>query len=437
MIPLKQTVQRILALPGVLTRRDWYILTICAITAIAGIIGWTGTMTKSGEIAPAKGGVLKEGVIAESTDTLKNELESLTNAPLVKLDENGNIKPALAASWEIVDDGRKYVFKLVPGYSSTAAAETIKSQTNGLSKVETSTPDNQTLEIILKQPFSPILADLTRPIFPVGFYEIKKQSKNQVLLKARKSPLGEPFVETIDVERFTSQKSLDDALTQRRIDAAISKISAPHNYKQYNLTLPRRPVIFLNLAKPNFKDKPTRQRLAGNGEVTEMNFELTTINNSDFEAIARQFADSANSRGAQVTIRLVDAQRLQKEVVEPRDFDALLISVDFGRDPDTYSFWHSSQAQSGQNLSNFVNKKADRILEDARLINDQGKRTELYNQLQNILNDEIPAILFPEETLTYTVSDKIKGLVVNKAATSSERFGTVANWYIKTKKIKK
>lgn len=58
-------------------------------------------------------------------------------------------------------------------------------------------------------------------------------------------------------------------------------------------------------------------------------------------------------------------------------------------DPDraTYNQFHS---ESGSNYGKYNNPKVDELLEEARSINDQDKRKELYQEVAQIVNEEVP-----------------------------------------------
>lgn len=420
-----------------LTRWEKVTLALSALLIVAGVFGKTLAARASLRAEPDKGGEFTEGIVADTAAAVDREIETLTNAPLVKFDKNGVIAPALAKSWDIKQDGRLYVFHLIDGFKSDQAAQAIKNQKSSLSQVEVATPDDKTLELRLKQPFSPLLADLTRPIFSAGFYKVKKRTSTKIVLESQSSPLGEPYIPLINVEVFTSLKSLGEGLAQQRLTGAVYTNADLQGYNKYSLTLRRRQMLFFNTSRDLFKDKSLRKAIKGASGLDGRVFEITTVSQSPAEQTALKLIDDLTSRGADVKLHGVDQSTLEKEIVPKRDFDALLVTVDFGRDPDPYSFWHSTQIEGGQNISGFANKKADRILEDARLTSDENKRKELYDQLQKILEDESPAVFLDREMVQYFASKRVKGIAIGEGITPADRFDNVNSWYIKTKKVKK
>lgn len=419
----------------VLTRNDKIVLGVCFAGLLIGIAGLQ--KNNSAQFSPAPGGSIKLGIVAENQARIDADLETLTRASLLRFNDQGNIEGSLAKKWEIKDDGKTYSFEIRDGYSAKDAANVLKDQASGLAHVEINAPDDKNLELKLKQPFAPILADLTKPLFPVGFYEVTKKNSASINLKKRPTPLGEAYIDNITVDLFTSQKSLEDALNQQRIDGALAMGDFPANYQKFFLELPRHQVAFLNLTKPIFADKKTRQDLNTQAGLQGLSFTLTTVESGSLMQAGQKFVDNIKNRGGEASLKIVSQQELEDEIIPKRDFDALLITVDFGRDPDSYSFWHSSQIEKGQNLSSFIHKRADRILEDARLTTDETKRKGLYDELDKILKDEVPAVFINQEKIQYNISTRVRGVQMSKGSTPADRFQNVKDWHVRTKKISK
>jgi len=109
---------------------------------------------------------------------------------------------------------------------------------------------------------------------------------------------------------------------------------------------------------------------------------------------------------------------------------------DLPPDPDLYEMWHSTQAtDEGQNYGAFANRDADELLEEARLINDPAQRAELYRQFQEIFAEEVPALLLYYPIYNYGVSERVQGVQLGPLSTPSDRFRTIADWYVNTKRV--
>ncbi|MCL2110562.1 hypothetical protein FWH30_03235 [Microgenomates group bacterium] len=82
------------------------------------------------------------------------------------------------------------------------------------------------------------------------------------------------------------------------------------------------------------------------------------------------------------------------------NFELLLLSLATGIDPDQYTFWHSDQPN---NFTNYKNTRVDALLEEGRQVQDQQERTLIYQEFQQVLSEDVPAI-FLEYDLNYNIS---------------------------------
>ena len=138
--------------------------------------------------------------------------------PLVTLDAEGRLVPALAESWEQRDD-RSWVFRLRPGVTfhdgevfdsesvrftietllDPASSSPIRAQLDAIEHVET--PDTRTAVIVTKQPFAPLIAELTQLMMipkahteRVGFGELADQPNGTGAFRFLERMRGERIV---------------------------------------------------------------------------------------------------------------------------------------------------------------------------------------------------------------------------------------------------
>lgn len=162
---------------------------------------------------------------------------------------------------------------------------------------------------------------------------------------------------------------------------------------------------------------------------------LTTVDQPENVKAAELIQNFWQNVGVKTNLDIVSSGRISREVIKPRNYDALLYGEIVGADPDPFPFWHSSQNQDpGLNLAIFANRQVDKLLEDARKTTDAAKRHELYSQFQNIIVSEIPAIFLYNPTYTYVLDKNIKGLDISRITIPSDRFNNLEEWYIKTKR---
>ncbi len=168
----------------------------------------------------------------------------------------------------------------------------------------------------------------------------------------------------------------------------------------------------------------------------ELKIILTTIEQSENIKTANLIKESWESIGIKAELQIAPKDKIEKEIINPRNYQALLYGEIIGYDPDLFPFWHSSQREApGVNLAKYANRRADQLLEEARLTNDNDLRNKNYQEFQNLLIEDLPAIFLYTPTYTYPVNKKIKGFNLQRIANPFDRFINIENRYIKTEKI--
>ena len=98
-------------------------------------------------------------------------------------------------------------------------------------------------------------------------------------------------------------------------------------------------------------------------------------------------------------------------------------------DPD-YNLWyfaHSSSKGPGFNLAFYENPKVDQLLEEARATVDEAVRDKNYQEIQQIMSDEVPYIFPAQRTVQAPIKDWVKGYEINPMNT----------WYVPFQKMTK
>lgn len=163
-----------------------------------------------------------------------------------------------------------------------------------------------------------------------------------------------------------------------------------------------------------------------------LEFTLTTVNQPENVAIAKELQKDWQLIGAKINLVVVDTSKIQ-DTIKNRDYEILLYGQILGEDPDPYPFWHSNQeTHPGLNLTSLNNPTIDKLLEDARKTTDDAKRAVQYAQFQKLLADSVPAIFLFSPTYTYPQNKKIKGFDSERLILPANRFNQITSWYIKT-----
>ena len=150
-------------------------------------------------------------------------------------------------------------------------------------------------------------------------------------------------------------------------------------------------------------------------------------------AAARQIADDLTAVGMKVDVRAVPFGQLVDQVARGRTFDALLVGITVGNDPDPYPFFHSSQVSDpGDDFSGYSTLAVDRLLEQARKTVDQAKRRELFAQVWTAIATDVPVVFLYYTDYLYAQSHSVRGLKVAPVNDPPQRFWNVEDWYVKT-----
>lgn len=149
------------------------------------------------------------------------------------------------------------------------------------------------------------------------------------------------------------------------------------------------------------------------------------------EVLKKQWAEI----GVKLNIEKEPIAVLETEIIKPREFEALLFGEVLGYQPDPFPFWHFSQKDyPGLNITQYYNKTVNSLLEKARQAMSIEKRQQYLEEFQDVLLKDLPCIFLVQPDLVYFASKKIKGITEGKVTTPANRFASLEEWHIKTKR---
>lgn len=149
--------------------------------------------------------------------------------------------------------------------------------------------------------------------------------------------------------------------------------------------------------------------------------------------VAEEIARQLEAIGMKVEVQVTGWGGFYRDFLIPRYFHAALAEQwSPNIDPDSYPFWHSSQIKEGLNFASWADRRADEILENSRRTMDQAARAELYGEFQGLFAEEQPSIFLYYPTYTYALERAIRGVRVTPLIEASDRFRTIAGWYVRT-----
>jgi len=169
-----------------------------------------------------------------------------------------------------------------------------------------------------------------------------------------------------------------------------------------------------------------------------LEFTLVTTDWPDLAETAEMLKQQWEAIGAKVNVESLPVTDVQQNYIRPREYDALLFGQVLGIDPDPYAFWHSSQTRDpGLNLALYSNQSVDKILEKIRQERDEEKRANYLKEFQQTVTEDLPALFLYSPNYLYVVNKKVGGITIHSMVTPDKRFSDVANWYVKTKRVRK
>jgi peptide/nickel transport system substrate-binding protein len=150
------------------------------------------------------------------------------------------------------------------------------------------------------------------------------------------------------------------------------------------------------LAEAGWKDSNNNGTIDKNtgGKLTEMSLRFLFASNNDVaKNIGLMLQDNGKKVGVEIVLEGVEA-KIMFENLKKRDFDIFINSVAYspGIDDPKELWASSSNTPDGSNRYQFENKQADVLVEQIRAETNDEKRNALYQQFQQLIYDEQPAI---------------------------------------------
>jgi len=388
---------------------------------------------------PSRGGIYTEGVLAENSGILDKKIKTLTYSGLLRLDENLNLKPALAKSWSIDENNQTYTFELFDLVPADKVKNTLTEQKDNLAGLDV---QSEGQKIIIKTPkkIGSLIYNLTEPMFDFGPYRQVKVEDTKLILEANPDwSLGEPYISRIIIRIFQDEDKMISALESGDIQGADGVLVASDKQNGYTVKLQKYITLFFNLSRANVQNKGFREAVKNKTNYSPASsVDIVVLDQPIFTQEAKKLQTSLADKGATLSPKYFSSDQIKNEYIPNRNYDILLYGLDFGRDPDIYPYFYSGQIPSpGNNLSQYFNLEADKILDRAHQAVLPDKRLEATKQAQAMVDKDVPYILLRQTEHNLTISKEVKNIIIGQGITESDRFQNVWEWYIKEIKVKK
>lgn len=162
---------------------------------------------------------------------------------------------------------------------------------------------------------------------------------------------------------------------------------------------------------------------------------VVTTKNNDFEKALETLAGQWRGLGVTITTVIVDpsdkTQNVAQDVLQKRNYDVLLYQLTIGGDPDIYAYWHSTQANTGFNFSNYANTISDESLTSARARIEPELRNAKYLTFAKQWLADAPAIGLYQSTTQYVYSKSVHAIPEDEVLISpTDRYTNVLYWSV-------
>jgi len=365
---------------------------------------------------------------------------------LTNIDKTGEISPMISDSWVTTDNGKTWNFSIDKGFAWQDGTS-IKSRdiTYNFSDVETTYPNENTIEFKLKDSFSHFPSVVSEPVFKKGLLGAGEWNVEKLNIKGgivQSLVLKTDDNETIIYKFYPTEERSKLAFKLGRVDS-LQEILDPSPIKNWktvdveeNINYNRIVTLFFNTEK--LDDKSIRQALiyainkdefigeraissisplswAYNSQVKRYDYNPQKSKET-VDDIPNELKENLNIKIVTTPILLSTAESISRDwedvgissevlvsSVIPEDFDAFLAIFDVPYDPDQYSIWHSTQSIS--NISKYKNPRIDKLLEDGRSKLDREERKKIYLDFQRFLVEDSPAAFLHHPT-SYNIKRK-------------------------------
>ncbi len=148
------------------------------------------------------------------------------------------------------------------------------------------------------------------------------------------------------------------------------------------------------------------------GKGPKPRFELTYKTTTDITrvSIAKAIASQLQKIGIKVNVQSLEWGRFKADVDAGNVQIWSLSWVGF-KDPDIYRYAFASEnfPPHGGNRGRYSNAQLDKLLTEARVTTDEKKRGQIYQQVQNLVNNELPYVFLWHEDIFAVLNARLQG----------------------------
>lgn len=419
----------------IVAKHEKVLLAILAVVILISGGFWYRQFSQKDASLPTIGGTHVEGIVFDKEKKELNQITMrLTKAGLLTFSTEGDLEPQLAEKWSSNDDKTEYRLTLAANIDREEVISVLQQRSDLLDSAAIQADLENDIVLTLTEPNPSLPLVLTRPMFDYGPYKLGK-TNDQTTVFSRNTRKGAvaAYINKIIVHTYPSTNELKNALMRGRIDGAVLPTSdSIKKYQRLELNLNRYYAVMFNTNKVPFRDGVLRQALINNTTTGNQPFTLTVPDQEPYKTMAQEIAAKWQALGAKVQLDLKPLDEVTSTVGPTRNFQALLIGVDYGSELDPYYVWHSTQVRAtGNNVTGVRDEAIDTLVDQIRSTLDVGSRQNAINQLHQLLSTKGVALILQGEKIEYYLSNKVHFANPVLPKSSADRFLSAALWSVK------
>ncbi|MCR4275355.1 MAG: peptide ABC transporter substrate-binding protein [Candidatus Wolfebacteria bacterium] len=204
-------------------------------------------------------------------------------------------------------------------------------------------------------------------------------------------------------------------------------------FKQQNEFSPDRAKNLLEASGWQVSSDGIRQNSEKNARLE---FSLTTPEIPFLTDSAKIIQEDWQKIGVKINLDIKPSDEIFPDIIKPRDYEMILFGNIYGKNPDLFSFWHSSQKfHPGLNLSLYENKDVDFLINSIRADFNADARREKMLQAQSLIKNDQPVIFLFSPPYIYIQSKSLNGFEEKILPLPSSRLENIKDWYVKTERV--
>lgn len=381
---------------------------------------------------PTAGGSYVEGVVLENGD-FQPVISRLTRTGLFAFDANGALQPQLVSGWSVNAEFTEYRFELKSGIDPSEIVKELENQAAVIGSSDTKA-EGSTVILTLAKASKNLPMLLTFPMFEYGPYKVGKLTNQTVVFNRNTDPNAPAaYINRVLVHKFSDQASLDAAIKNQRLDAGIvsSVEIVGKAYDRQTVLLPQYYAIIFNVNRSPFRDSTTRSNVV-NGQAITNSFVLTAADEEPYKTMAENAVASWKVAGIKVELELKPTSEIDSSIAPQRNFQALLVKVNYGYNLNPLDYWHSSAVRPpGKNLSGIKSDKIDQLLEANLASTNINERRSIIEQIHAELVAQGVAKVIKQESYDFATSSQLNFQQPWLSATRIDRLLGIPYWSVK------